>query len=296
MSTATYSLGISPCPNDTFIFDALINRRVPAPFTVAAHMADVEELNALACRNALDITKLSLAAALHVLDHYMLLNSGAALGRGCGPLVVARPGLAQEAFSTARIAIPGRLTTANLLLSLNGQFHGPRTEMLFDQIMPALLAKKADLGVIIHESRFTYANQGLTLVVDLGTWWEKHTGFPLPLGVIAVKRNMGKRAAMAVQDAIQRSLNHAYAAPEDSKKFIRFHAQEMDDAIISAHITAFVNDFSLDLGSEGRNAVIALLQAAQKEHMASHPATPTLSLAVQTVFAPFPVAASPLSI
>jgi len=286
MSTITYSLGISPCPNDTFIFDALINRRVPLPFAVTAHMADVEELNTLACRGALDITKLSLAAALRVLDRYRLLNSGAALGRGCGPLVVARPGLAQEAFSTARIAIPGRLTTANLLLSLNDQLHGPRTEMVFDQIMPALLAEKADLGLIIHEGRFTYAEKGLSLVLDLGAWWESHTGLPLPLGVIAVRRDLGERAALDIQEAIQRSLEYAHAAPEDGKEFIRSHAQEMNEAVMSAHIATFVNDFSRDLGDEGRNAVIALLQTAQKELTAFDPAAPVFPLSTQTIFAP----------
>ena len=286
MGTTRYSLGISPCPNDTFIFDALINRRVPAPFTVSAYMADVEELNALACRGLLDITKLSLAAALRTLNHYVLLNSGAALGRGCGPLVAARPGLDQKTFSTARIAIPGRLTTANLLLSLSKQFHGPRAEMLFDQVMPALLAKKTDLGVIIHEGRFTYAEKGLTQVLDLGAWWEKRTGLPLPLGVIAVRRSLGERTALEVQEAIQRSLQHAYASPEDSKAFIRSHAREMDEAVISAHIAAFVNDFSLNLGDEGQSAVITLLRAAQKELAASHPARPQSPLAARTVFAP----------
>jgi len=293
MSATIYSLGISPCPNDTFIFDALINRRIPAPFAVAATLADVEELNTLACRGILDITKLSLAAALHVLDRYLLLSSGAALGRGCGPLVVARPGLAPEDYSTARIATPGRLTTASLLLSLSGRFHGPRAEMPFDQVMPALLAKKADLGLIIHEGRFTYAEKGLKLELDLGDWWEKHTGLPLPLGVIAVRRDLGKGAALEVQKAIQRSLKYAYAAPEDSTAFIRAHAQEMDKAVIAAHIATFVNDFSLDLGDEGRNAVVALLHAAQKERAASDclghpsdPAAPEFPLTARDVFAP----------
>jgi len=284
---STYSLGISPCPNDTFIFDALINRRVPLPFAVTAHMADVEELNTLACRGALDITKLSLAAALRVLDRYWLLNSGAALGRGCGPLVVARPGLAPEAFSTARIAIPGRLTTANLLLALSSRFHGPRTEMVFDQVMPALLAEKADLGLIIHEGRFTYAEKGLSLVLDLGAWWESHTGLPLPLGVIAVRRDLGEHTALNIQEAIQRSLEYAYAAPEDSKEFIRAHAQEMDEAVMSAHIATFVNDFSRDLGDEGRDAVVTLLRTAQKELAAFDPAAPAFPLSAQTIFAPF---------
>ena len=291
MSAITYSLGISPCPNDTFIFDALINRRISAPFAVTAKLADVEELNTLACRSALDITKLSLAAVLRVLDRYLLLNSGAALGRGCGPLVVARPGLARQDYSTARIATPGRLTTANLLLSLSSRFHGPRAEMPFNQVIPALLTKKADLGLIIHEGRFTYAEKGLTLVLDLGDWWEKHTGLPLPLGVIAVRRDMGEDAAQQVQKAIRQSLEHAYAVPEDSKEFIRAHAQEMEEAVMTAHIATFVNDFSLELGDEGRNAVVTLLRAAQKElaasdHLSDHPAAPVFPLTTRDVFAP----------
>jgi 1,4-dihydroxy-6-naphthoate synthase len=201
--------------------------------------------------------------------------------------VVARPGLAGEAFSTARVAIPGRLTTANLLLSLSGRFHGPRTEMVFDQVMPALLAGKADLGLIIHEGRFTYAEKGLSLVLDLGVWWESHTGLPLPLGVIAMRRNLGERAALDVQEAIQRSLEYAYAAPEDGKEFIRSHAQEMDEAVMSAHIATFVNDFSRDLGDEGRDAVVTLLRTAQKELAAFDPAAPVFPLSAQTVFAPF---------
>ena len=265
MTIPSYSLGISPCPNDTFIFDALINNRIDMPFVSRPHMADVEELNTLACRNTLDITKLSLAAALTVLDRYILLNAGSALGRGCGPLVVSRPGLSSEAWEGSNIAIPGRLTTANLLLSLNGRFHGPRQEMVFDQIMPALAAGKTDLGVIIHEGRFTFQNHGLSLVLDLGQWWENQTGLPLPLGVIAVRRDLGMNTALEVEKAVRQSLEHARAHPEESLPFIRAHAQEMDDSIMTAHIDTFVNDFSLDLGLEGRNAVIAILETAAKE-------------------------------
>lgn len=284
MPTVSYSLGISPCPNDTFIFDALIHRRIPVPFATTLHMADVEELNTLARRGILEITKLSLSAALGVLDRYMILNSGAALGRGCGPLVVSRAGLSPDCFATARIAVPGRLTTANLLLSLTGQFHGPRREMVFDQVMPALLSGKADIGVIIHEGRFTYAGQGLSLILDLGAWWERRSGLPLPLGVIAVRRDLGVKTALAVQDAIRQSLEHARAHPEDSREFLRAHAQEMDESVMSAHVAAFVTAFSLDLGDEGQRAILTLLRAARKELGEGPPPGPSLDR--QEIFVP----------
>ena len=284
MNTPLYTLGISPCPNDTFIFDALIHRRTEAPFTVQPHMADVEELNALASRGTLEITKLSLAAASKVLDRYMLLNSGAALGRGCGPLVVSRAGVRHSTHKHCSIAIPGRLTTANLLLSLTGSFQGPRQEMVFDRIIPAVQSGKADLGVIIHEGRFTYAEHGLELVLDLGEWWERHTGLPLPLGVIAVRRDLGRQAALQIQQAIHRSLEHARAHPADGEAFIREHAQEMDPAVMAAHIRTFVNDFSLDLGEEGRRAVLDLLRAARKETGEALPEA--AALLPEQVFAP----------
>ena len=259
------TLGISPCPNDTFIFEALIHRRLPSACGVRTHMADVEELNTLARKGALEITKLSLAAALEVLDHYVLLRSGAALGRGCGPLLVARPGLSPGRYAAATIAIPGRMTTANLLLSLNGEFAGRRREMIFDAVMPAVKNGDADLGVIIHEGRFTYARQGLTLVRDLGEWWESATRMPLPLGVIAVRRDLGMRTALAIEKSIRESLLFARAHPLVGQNFIRSHAQEMDPAVMSAHIAAFVNDFSLSLGPEGQNAVMTLLEAGARE-------------------------------
>lgn len=267
MPDISYSLGISPCPNDTFIFDALVNARLALPFAVQTHMADVEELNTLALQGTLEISKLSLAAVLGagVLDRYVLLRSGAALGRACGPLIVARRGLAPEAYAEARIAVPGRLTTANLLLSLNGNYKGPREELVFDAIMPALEQGRADLGVIIHEGRFTYARRGLTLVRDLGQWWEETTGLPLPLGVIAIRRDLGEEAALRVEEGIRRSLLFARAHPEAGQAFIREHAQEMDPAVMAAHIATFVTDFSLDLGQEGQKAIRALLEAGARE-------------------------------
>lgn len=274
MSRPEYSLGISPCPNDTYIFEALIHGRSPAPFDAAVLMADVEELNALAREGRLAVTKLSMAAAAHILDRYILLNAGAALGRGCGPLVVSRREITADECRHASIAIPGRMTTANLLLSLTGRFAGPREEMVFDRVMPAVERGETELGVIIHEGRFTYADKGLHLVLDLGRWWEEATGMPLPLGVIAVRRDLGPEAALQVEEAIRKSLLQARADPEAGRAFIRAHAQEMDESVMASHIATFVNEYSLDLGEEGRRAVEVLLRAAAKEAGASLPQAP----------------------
>ncbi len=270
MTLPTLSLGISPCPNDTFIFDALVHERIPAPFRYDLHMADVEELNLLARRGKLAVTKLSAAAVASVLDKYIVLNAGAALGRGCGPLLVSRTplpsgALPEKVWKDAPIAIPGRLTTANLLLSLHGGFSGNRQEMVFDEVMPALEAGRADLGVIIHEGRFTYAERGLHLALDLGRWWEKHTGQALPLGLIAVRRDLGMETAQLVDDAVRRSLLYARTHPEAGRAFVEKNAQEMNPAVMAQHIATFVNDYSLDLGEEGRSAVRRLLEAAARE-------------------------------
>jgi 1,4-dihydroxy-6-naphthoate synthase len=280
MRASSFTLGISPCPNDTFIFEALLHGRVNAPFGVDAHMADVEELNGLAKSARLDISKLSLAAVPAVLDRYILLNTGAALGRGCGPLLLSRPGFAEREYADARIAIPGRMTTANLLLSLHGGFAGPRLEMVFDQVMPALLEGRADLGLVIHEGRFTYARKGLSLVLDMGDWWERESGLPLPLGLIAARRDLASPDLAAIQQAIRASLVHAEQRPEDGIGFIRAHAQEMDDAVMRSHIRTFVNEFSHDLGDEGRRAVAALLAAGARQQGLSLPETPLFAPAV----------------
>jgi len=258
----TLSLGISPCPNDTYIFHALAKGCIPLPCGFDLFMADVEELNGRARAGTLQVTKLSLAAMAHVLDEYVLLNSGAALGRGCGPLLVAREPLSPADLAAARVAIPGRMTTANLLLSLHGVLQGPREEMVFDQVMPAVAAGRADCGLVIHEGRFTYGGFGLHCVLDLGQWWESAYGLPLPLGAIAARRDLGMETILAVQDAIRRSLEHANANPAASRAWIREHAQEMADTVIDSHICTFVNDFSLDLRDEGRAAIRVLLEKA----------------------------------
>jgi len=187
------TLGYSPCPNDTFIFAAIADGRVaaggerPAPF-----LADVEVLNRKARGGELDVTKISCHALLHCLDRYWMLRAGGALGRGCGPLIVAREPVSIDALSDKSIAIPGRLTTAHLLLQLLGSHHGRRPELPFEQIMPAVAAGRVAAGLVIHEGRFTYRAHGLHLVMDLGAWWEARTGLPLPLGCIVIRRELGR--------------------------------------------------------------------------------------------------------
>lgn len=266
------SLGLSPCPNDTYIFHALLHGLVPVPAPVRPHMADVEELNILARQKALDITKISIGAVPEILRDYALLSSGAALGWGCGPLVVARKNLRPEAWRKATVAVPGLLTTANLLLTLHGGFQGARREMLFSEVMPAVARGEADLGLVIHEGRFTFERLGLVKVLDLGQWWEAEYSLPLPLGAIAVRRHIPLPVARGVQGAITASLAYANAHPDSSRDFVRVHAQEMEESVTSAHIKTFVTDFSLDLGSAGRAAVETLVARASVQAGTTLPA------------------------
>jgi 1,4-dihydroxy-6-naphthoate synthase len=258
----TLRLGLSSCPNDTFIFHALLHGIAPAPLPLQPHMADVEELNTLARQGKLDVTKISLGVGPWIMDDYALLSSGAALGWGCGPLVVARESLPPTAWRTASLAVPGAMTTANLLLTLHGGFHGPRRAMLFSDVMPAVARGEADLGLVIHEGRFTYERLGLVKVLDLGQWWEQEYHLPLPLGAIAVRRDIPLPTALALQRAIAASLACAQADPAASREFVRAHAQEMEEQVTEAHIKTFVTEFSLDLGPAGRAAIENLVGRA----------------------------------
>lgn len=268
--TTEITIGLSPCPNDTFIFHALLEGTVRAdcagPVAVREHFADVERLNGAAIAGTLPVTKVSLGVMPDILTRYAILASGAALGWGVGPLVVAR----DDGFdpASARIAIPGRHTTANLLLNLTGRFQGPRTELLFSDIMPAVARGDADLGVIIHEGRFTYGEHGLRKVLDLGQWWEDHYSLPLPLGCIVVRRDLPPQVARAMEKSIEASVAYARKHPEASRQFIADHAQELDGEVIQAHIDTFVTDYSLDLGAGGRKAIMVLLQAATNQKLA----------------------------
>jgi 1,4-dihydroxy-6-naphthoate synthase len=253
------SLGYSPCPNDTFIFDALVHGRVQVEgVRFRERLEDVETLNRLAAAAELDVTKISYGAIPALLRDYVLLRSGGALGRGCGPLLVARRALAPEELAGARIAIPGRNTTANLLLRLFAPEAAPGIERVYSDIMPAVARGDFDAGLIIHESRFTYPQHGLVRVADLGEWWEGTTGFPIPLGGILARRSLGPDTIRAVEDGIRRSVEFAFAHPDASRPYVRAHAQEMDDAVTQQHIDLYVNRYSVDVEDEGARAIEAL--------------------------------------
>lgn len=256
-------LGFSPCPNDTFIFHALVHGMVGVPgVSFTARLEDVETLNRLAVAGELDVTKVSYGALPRLLDEYVLLRSGGALGRGCGPLIVAREPLDPSALRGARIAIPGRMTTACLLLRLFDPALPPGIEMVYSEIMPAVAAGRVDAGLIIHESRFTFEEHGLSMVVDLGEWWERTTGAPIPLGAIVARRELGADVIRSIEDAIRRSVRHAFHHPGQSATYIAAHAQEMEPEVVRRHIELYVNELSVDLGDEGEEAVRQLLSRA----------------------------------
>ncbi len=257
------SLGYSPCPNDTFIFHALSHGLIEAPFRLQVRHEDVETLNQLARLAVLDLTKVSYHAYGHLRDNYCLLHSGGALGRGCGPLVVARQAQGMACLSDQLIAIPGELTTANLLLQLHGQGYRRLKVLSFEEIMPAVARGDVAAGVIIHESRFTYPAYGLVKLLDLGEWWEAETGHPIPLGGILARRSLGEELIGQIDGAIARSLEYAWQHPQQAAAYIADHAQEVDAAVVRQHIELYVNNFSRDLGAEGIAAIEDLFRRAE---------------------------------
>lgn len=263
--TQTLTLGYSTCPNDTFIFHALAHDRVTVPgVSFDIRLADVEQLNQSAKEGRIDISKLSYAALGHLRDDYALLRSGGALGRGCGPLIVAKSGFDTERLATVPVAVPGLWTTARALLGIYLGAPGDVMPLPFDQIMPAVQRGDVEAGVIIHEGRFTYEQFGLVNIVDLGEWWESKTGLPIPLGCIAARRSLGPEIARAVETAIRESVRFAFANPWAADAYIRRYAQEMELSVIRRHIDLYVNDFSVDIGTEGETAVLRLFKAARK--------------------------------
>lgn len=253
----TLSLGFSPCPNDTFIFYGLVHGKVGPDDLMFSEplLEDVEQLNRWAVAGSLDVTKLSYHALAHVLDDYCLLRTGGALGRGCGPLLVTRDVEKRGLSELKRIAIPGKLTTATLLLQMFLPFPCELVEMRFDSIMAAVKSGEVDAGVIIHESRFTYEQEGLFCLQDLGEWWEETTGMPIPLGGIAAKRSLGHEKLKAIEKAIGDSVEFAFRHPGDCLSYIQKHSQELEKDVVESHIGLYVNDFSKDLGGEGKAAV-----------------------------------------
>jgi 1,4-dihydroxy-6-naphthoate synthase len=258
------SLGFSPCPNDTFIFYALVHGRVASGgVTFRERLEDVETLNRLVLDRALDVSKISFHLLGHIRDDYALLRAGGALGRGCGPLVVAREPVDPAQLRGKRIAIPGRYTTAALLLRLFAPEIDNLVVMPFHEIMGAVAHGEADAGVIIHESRFTYPEYGLHPLLDLGEWWEQETGRPIPLGGIVARRTLGPDTLAVVERSIRESVLLARAHPGEAREYILAHAQEMSDEVCSAHIDLYVNRYSVDLGADGEAAVTTLLERAE---------------------------------
>lgn len=259
------TLGYSPCPNDTHIFYALVRGKVTVPgITFQERLEDVETLNRLALEGALDLTKISYHALGHLRERYALLRSGGALGRGCGPLIVAKPGIRIEDLRSGTIAIPGKLTTAWLLLQLFDREMNKVVVMTFDRIMQAVADGSVTAGLIIHESRFTYPLYKLDMLLDLGEWWERYSGLPIPLGGILGKRSLGTATLVKVEEAIRESLKYARAHPAEVLSYVKKHSQEMDEAVMRRHIDLYVNDFSRDLGDAGVAAVQRLFAEAEK--------------------------------
>src|SRR3954468_13321927 len=261
----TLTLAFSPCPNDCFIFDAMVHGRIDLEgleFDVT--FGDVEALNTAAFTGDVDITKLSFHAYAYCADQYVLLDAGSALGRNCGPLLISkRPITFDEAAAGGlRIAIPGKYTTANFLLGYALPRAQDKTELLFSDIEPAVLDGRYDAGLIIHENRFTYAAKGLRKIVDLGEYWESATGAPIPLGGIVIRRALADDVKQKVNRVVRRSVDYAFAHRDASRAFVREHAQEMSEEVMYKHIDLYVNEYSIDLGTEGRRAVELLFDRA----------------------------------
>lgn len=261
-------LGFSPCPNDTFLFHALLHKLVEGPKVHwEPHMEDVESLNQLALTGQLDVTKLSFHAYAYCAHLYQLLNTGSALGFGCGPLLIARSFLTDEQIRDSVIAIPGELTTAHFLFKMAYPEAKNTRTIVFSDIENAILNEEVDAGVIIHENRFTYMDKGLIQIKDLGAYWEEKTGLPIPLGGIFVRRDLSLDLKLAIEQAIGESVRFGWAHPEASTDFIRCHAQEMAPDVIRQHIQLYVNAFTEDLGQRGREAVTGMYGQASDLHL-----------------------------
>lgn len=268
----SFTLGFSPCPNDCFIFDAMIHGKIDTEgLQFKAVIEDVETLNQMAFDRELDITKLSYHAFAYITKYYQLLNSGSALGNGCGPLLISKKENLNYVFTNLEskmpnltIAIPGTFTTASFLLALAFPFAANTIEMKFSEIEDAVLSGDVDAGLIIHENRFTYQGKGLKKVIDLGEFWETLAIAPIPLGGIVIKRDFSNELKLKVNRIIRRSVEFAFTHPQDSKGFVKEHAQTMSEEVMKKHIDLYVNNYSIDLGQEGKRAVKLLFNKAQE--------------------------------
>lgn len=269
------SLGFSPCPNDTFIFDAMIHQKIDTEgleFEVV--MDDVEALNQLAFDNKLDITKLSYHAYAYLVESYILLNAGSALGKNCGPLLIANEIIDKEQISSIKIAIPGKYTTANFLLSLAFPEATNKEEFLFSAIENAVLSDEVAAGLIIHENRFTYESKGLKKIIDLGEFWEETTALPIPLGGIVLKRSIDPDIQLKVDRVLKRSVDYALKNPNQTLDFVSEFAQEMNKDIMMKHIHLYVNEFTQNLGVIGRSAVAKMFKMAEDKKLIQLPKLP----------------------
>jgi len=264
------SLGFSPCPNDTFIFDALIHHKIDTEgLEFEVFYDDVETLNQKAFRGELDITKLSYHAFAYVVDKYVLLDAGSALGFGVGPLLISNFEFSISDLNNVdrKIGIPGKYTTANFLLGLALPEATNKQELVFSEIEDAVLSGKVDVGLIIHENRFTYQNKGLKKIIDLGDYWEKQTGCAIPLGGIVANRKLPLDVQHKINRVLKKSVEFAFANPKSGLEFIRSHAQEMSEEVMYKHIELYVNKYSVDLGEEGRKAIEILFDTAREKNI-----------------------------
>lgn len=257
------TLGFSSCPNDTYMFDALVHKKIDTEGIDFNYIiSDVQELNRRAFVGDLQMTKLSYFAYSHVYQNYQILDSGSALGFANGPLFICKKGDEKKINASSRILIPGKETTANLLFSIAYPEFTNKNECLFSEIEPKIMSGEYDAGVIIHEDRFTYAERGFSLLCDLGTYWESQTKSPIPLGAIVVRRDVPDDVKKTLSRLLKNSIEYANAHPMDSYAFIHEHAQAIEDDVLRKHIALFVNDFSLSLGEQGRKAVETLYRRA----------------------------------
>jgi 1,4-dihydroxy-6-naphthoate synthase len=276
----TLTLGFSPCPNDTFIFDALVNSAIDTEgLEFDVRMEDVETLNRWAAEGKLDVTKLSFPALFQNAMQYVALQSGAALGNGVGPLLIAKRPLNMDNLKQYRIAIPGVNTTANFLLSYAFPEATNRLPVLFSEIEAAVLNETVDLGVIIHENRFTYEQKGLIKICDLGEVWEQQQGAAIPLGCIAARRSLPQEVVLKTESLIRKSLTHAFTQYPALSPYVTSHAQEMEEAVMRQHIELYVNNYTMDLGPQGKAAIEKLFAVYRQQN--NLPLNNTIELFIQ---------------
>jgi 1,4-dihydroxy-6-naphthoate synthase len=260
------TIGFSPCPNDTFIFDALVHGKIDTEgLEFDVYLGDVEDLNQKAFYQELDSTKISYHAFGHLTNDYVLLDAGSALGKGCGPILVKSSKVKSLKLADVKIAIPGKFTTANFLLSIAHPEATNKVEMLFSDIEKAVLNNDVDAGLLIHENRFTYQERGLEKIIDLGEYWEKTTGALIPLGGIIIKRELPTEIIKKVNRLLRKSIEYAFDNPESPLTYMQENAQEMDKKVMMQHVELYVNKYSLDLGTEGKNAITQMFNLAQQK-------------------------------